>query len=65
MVIAIGINDSKRTYFTVEQRLDMLRDFFRDNPRVRVVSYDSLTIDLAREWNARFILRGHPVGQRF
>ena len=58
VVIAIGINDSKRTYFTVEQRLDMLRDLFRDNPRVRVVSYDSLTIDLAREWNARFILRG-------
>jgi cytidyltransferase-like protein len=26
VVIAIGINDSKRTYFTVEQRLEMLRD---------------------------------------
>ena len=58
MVIAIGINDSKRTYFTVEQRLEMLRDLFRDNPRIRVVSYDSLTIDLAKQWNARFILRG-------
>ena len=45
VVIAIGINDSKRTYFTVEQRLEMLRDLFRDNPRIRVVSYDSLTID--------------------
>ena len=58
VVIAIGINDSKRTYFTVEQRLEMLRDLFRDNPRIRVVSYDSLTIDLAKQWNARFILRG-------
>ena len=57
VVIAIGINDSKRTYFTVEQRLEMLRDLFRDNPRIRVVSYDSLTIDLAKQWNARFILR--------
>ena len=37
VVIAIGINDSKRTYFTVEQRLEMLRDLFRDNPRIRVV----------------------------
>ena len=52
VVIAIGINDSKRTYFTVEQRLEMLRDL------IRVVSYDSLTIDLAKQWNARFILRG-------
>ena len=57
VVIAIGINDSKRTYFTVEQRLEMLRDLFRDKPRIRVVSYDSLTIDLAKQWNARFILR--------
>ena len=57
VVIAIGINDSKRTYFTVEQRLVMLRDLFRDNPRIRVASYDSLTIDLAKQWNARFILR--------
>ena len=27
VVIAIGINDSKRTYFTVEQRLEMLSKF--------------------------------------
>lgn len=58
VVIAIGINDSKRTYFTVEQRLDMLQEFFQNNPRVHVVAYDSLTMDLAKKYNARFILRG-------
>ena len=58
IVIAIGINDSKRTYFTVDQRLDMLHNLFGDNPRVRVVAYDSLTIDLAKQCNARSILRG-------
>ncbi len=58
VVIAIGINDAKRTYFTVEQRLDMLREFFRDNPRVRVLAYDCLTIDLAKQCHAGFILRG-------
>ncbi len=58
VVIAIGINDAKRTYFTVEQRLDMLCEFFRDNPRVRVLTYDCLTIDLAKQCNAGFILRG-------
>lgn len=58
VVIAIGINDAKRTYFTVEQRLDMLREFFHDNPRVRVQAYDCLTIDLAKQCNAGFILRG-------
>lgn len=58
VVIAIGINDAKRTYFTVEQRLDMLREFFHDNPRVRVLAYDCLTIDLAKQCHAGFILRG-------
>lgn len=58
VVIAIGINDAKRTYFTVEQRLDMLRELFRDNPRVRVLAYDCLTIDLAKQCHAGFILRG-------
>ncbi len=58
VVIAIGINDSKRTYFTVEQRIKMLQDLFKDNPRVCIISYDCLTIDLVKQCNARFILRG-------
>ncbi len=58
VVIAIGINDAKRTYFTVEQRIKMLQDFFQDNPRVRVIAYDCLTIDLVKQCDARFILRG-------
>lgn len=58
IIIAIGINDSKRTYFTVEQRLEMLRGFYEGNPRVKVIAYDCLTVDLAKQYDARFILRG-------
>ncbi len=58
VVIAIGINDAKRTYFTVEQRIGMLRELFKENPRVRVMAYDCLTIDLVKQCDARFILRG-------
>ena len=36
----------------------MLREFFHDNPRVRVLAYDCLTIDLAKQCHAGFILRG-------
>ena len=58
IVIAIGINESKKSYFTLEERLAMIRDLYRKEPRIRVESYSSLTIDFARETGARFILRG-------
>lgn len=58
IVIAIGINESKRSYFTPEKRIGMIREFYREEPRVRVESYDSLTIDFAREVGAQYILRG-------
>lgn len=58
IVIAIGINPNKKTLFSLEKRLEMIRDLFKDNDRVKVESYDSLTIDFAKKIDARFILRG-------
>jgi pantetheine-phosphate adenylyltransferase len=58
IVIAIGVNDAKRSYFPLEKRLEMIRDYYRSEPRVRVESYASLTVDFAREVGARYILRG-------
>lgn len=58
IVIAIGINEAKKSYFTLEKRIGMIRDFYRDEPRVKVESYNSLTIKFAEEVGARFILRG-------
>ncbi|MDR0938404.1 MAG: pantetheine-phosphate adenylyltransferase [Mediterranea sp.] len=58
VVIGIGINENKNTYFPVEKRLDMIRDLYRDMPRVRVMAYDCLTIDFARLVDAQFIVRG-------
>lgn len=58
IIIAIGTNEAKKSYFTLEKRIGMLRDFYREEPRVRVESYDSLTISFAQEVGARYILRG-------
>ncbi|MCE5178929.1 MAG: pantetheine-phosphate adenylyltransferase [Porphyromonadaceae bacterium] len=58
IVIAIGVNESKKSYFTLEKRIGMIRDFYREEPRVRVESYDSLTISFAQKVGARYILRG-------
>jgi pantetheine-phosphate adenylyltransferase len=58
IVIAIGFNESKKFYFPIEKRLKMIREIYVDEPRVRVESYDSLTVDFAQEVGAHFILRG-------
>jgi len=58
IIIGIGLNENKNTYFPIEKREEMIRDFYSHEPRVRVASYDSLTIDFARSVDAQFIVRG-------
>lgn len=58
VVIGIGINDNKNTYFPVEKREQMIRDLYRDEPRVKVQAYDCLTTDFARQMDANLIIRG-------
>jgi pantetheine-phosphate adenylyltransferase len=58
IIIAIGVNSNKKTYYTATQREKMLHDFFADEPRIKVASYDGLTIDFAQEMEAQFIVRG-------
>ena len=58
VVIAIGVNALKRPMFTVEERTAMLESLFANEPRVKVISYSGLTVDVARECGAQFMLRG-------
>lgn len=58
VIISIGINESKRTWFPTEKRLNMIRKLYADDPRVKVMAYDGLTIDFAIEQNAQVIIRG-------
>lgn len=58
IVIAIGVNDTKKAFFPVYERLNMLNELYADEPRVRIASYDSLTIDFAKSVGAKYMLRG-------
>ena len=58
IVIAIGVNDSKQNYFSLDRRLKMIDSLFADDSRVSVASYNCLTVDFAKEIDAHFILRG-------
>lgn len=58
VVIGIGINESKRTWFPTEKRVEMISRLYADEPRIKVQAYSGLTIDFARECSAQFIVRG-------
>ena len=58
LVIAIGINRAKKGWMPVEERLDRLRKLYANEPRVEVVTYETLTMDLATQYEAKYILRG-------
>ncbi|NDV57626.1 pantetheine-phosphate adenylyltransferase [Bacteroides sp. 519] len=58
VIIGIGINENKNTYFPVDKRLSMIQSLYKNEPRIKVISYDCLTIDFASEVNAGFIVRG-------
>ena len=58
IVIAIGVNESKKSFFSAEKRIQMIGDLYADNPQVRVKSYNTLTVDFANKIGAKYILRG-------
>ncbi|HLV14690.1 MAG TPA: pantetheine-phosphate adenylyltransferase [Xanthomarina sp.] len=58
VVVAIGINADKNYMFSLEERKKFIEDTFKNEPKVKVVSYKGMTIDFCKEINAEFILRG-------
>jgi len=58
IVVAVGYNASKKSYFPIEQRLAMIRKVFELEPRVEVISYEGLTVDICVKLKIRFLLRG-------
>ncbi|MBP3244358.1 MAG: pantetheine-phosphate adenylyltransferase [Bacteroidaceae bacterium] len=58
LVIGIGYNENKRTMFSIEEREKTLRELYKNEPRVKIASYNDLTVDFARRMDAQFIIRG-------
>lgn len=58
IVIGIGVNQNKKALFSTEQRQEMIRQAFANEPRVKVQVYNCLTVDFAQQVNAGYILRG-------
>jgi pantetheine-phosphate adenylyltransferase len=58
IIIGIGINENKNTYFSIEKRLESIQRFYKEQSRIQVMPYNCLTTDFAQQTNAGFIIRG-------
>ena len=58
LIIAIGINAEKKYMFTMDERVHFIKEAFKNEPRVKVMTYKGLTVDFCRKTDSQFILRG-------
>lgn len=58
IIVAIGVNSAKKYMFSLEQRKQFIEDAFKDEPKVKVVTYEGLTVHFCEQNNIDFILRG-------
>ena len=58
LIVAIGVNTQKKTLFPLDQRIKWITDVFKDEPKVKVESYNGLTIAYCKKRNANYIIRG-------
>jgi len=58
LVIAIGINADKTYMFSLEERVKFIEEAFKDEPKIKVTTYQGLTVDFCKKIEANFILRG-------
>jgi pantetheine-phosphate adenylyltransferase len=58
IIIAIGVNANKPGFFSPEERKQMIAALYLSQPRISVVIYKGLTVDVCKDTGAGFILRG-------
>ena len=58
LIIGVLQNNAKKSLFPVEERVKMLYEVTKDIKNVKVVSFDGLLIDFAKEMDAKVIVRG-------
>lgn len=58
LVVGVGVNHQKKSIFTAEERVEMVRTLTKDIGNVRVEAFSGMTVDFVNRVNARVILRG-------
>ena len=58
IIVAVGVNSTKKYLFDLEQRLTWLKEVFADEQKVEVAHFEHLTADFCKEVGSKYLLRG-------
>ena len=63
VIVATTVNINKNYHFTIDERIDIINNsLFKDlklnKDKIKIASFDNLTIDLCKKYNANVIIRG-------
>jgi pantetheine-phosphate adenylyltransferase len=58
VVVGVGMNRAKKTFFNDDERIALMREACAPCPNVEVQGFDTLTVEFARKVGARFVIRG-------
>ena len=58
VIVAVACNQEKTPLFTVNERIEMIKDIFSENQRVKVETFGGLLIDYLVKRDAHVIIRG-------
>ncbi len=58
LIIAIGVNSNKKAMFSLEKRKKWIEEIFAGEQKIKVETYEGLTVDYCKKIGAKFILRG-------
>jgi len=58
IIVAVADSEAKKPMFTLEQRIDMVKIVTKDLPKIKVVGFHSLLVDLSDDLDANIVIRG-------
>lgn len=58
VVIGVGVNSSKTSYFELNKRLIHIQSLFENDPKLKIQTFQKLTVDFCKDIDAQFIIRG-------
>ena len=65
IIIMIGFNANKKSFFTIEKRQKWINQVFENEPKVEIEVYEGLTVDFCKVKEAKYILRGLRTSSDF
>jgi pantetheine-phosphate adenylyltransferase len=65
IVIMIGYNANKKSFYSLEKRLKWIQEVFQNEASVEVKLHEGLTVDFCKEVGAQYILRGIRTSSDF